>query len=432
MTAVPPTIPETMLGDACGVKAVARTFSPLHVLVVDEELPYPLNSGKRIRTFQLLKRLASRHRITYLAHRNADAAEAAVAADALRGVGMAPVVVDRVVPPKSGLAFAARLIANLASPLPYSVASHSSGAMRQAIRRHLHDQRCDLVHCEWTPYAENLRRLGDVPCLTISAHNVESQIWRRYYENERRPLHRGYIHHQWRKFARFERWAFQRGDQTIFVSEQDAQLARSEFEAPCAAVVENGVDTTEFQPVFSGRDPFKLLLMGSLDWRPNLDGIERFVRVVVPQVRAMDPRVSVTVIGRHPHPSFTQWIRSQPAVSLHANVPDVQEYTRRAGALVVPLRIGGGSRLKILEAAAAGLPILSTRIGAEGLRFRPDEHYSEVDTIDQLAVAIRDHMRQPERSYARAVAARQVVEEHYDWSKLAQRLEGCWLERCRV
>src|SRR6516165_6913289 len=105
----------------------------MHVAIVDEELPYPLNSGKRIRTFQLVSRLARRHRITYICHRNADAREAIQAQSVLRAEGIETVVFTRSIPPKSGPIFFARLVGNLLSPLPYSVASHSSRALRRAI-----------------------------------------------------------------------------------------------------------------------------------------------------------------------------------------------------------------------------------------------------------------------------------------------------------
>src|SRR5262245_32091833 len=129
---------------------------PLHVVVVDEELPYPPLSGKRIRSLNLTLRLARRHRVTYLCHRNADAEEARRAAAYFREHGVEPVVVERAVPRKSGPAFYARLAANLLSRLPYSVATHNSPGLRRAILGHAAGRRVDLWHCEWTPYAEAL------------------------------------------------------------------------------------------------------------------------------------------------------------------------------------------------------------------------------------------------------------------------------------
>ena len=159
--------------------AVSRIHRPLNVVIVDEELPYPPTSGKRIRTLNLTLRLARRHRITYICHRNSDPAEARQATDFFRGHGIAVRAVDWSPPPKSGAAFYARLAANLLSPLPYSAASHDSRPLRQALREHATSHPVDLWHCEWTPYVQAVRGLPNGRRLVV-AHNVESVIWRRY------------------------------------------------------------------------------------------------------------------------------------------------------------------------------------------------------------------------------------------------------------
>src|SRR5262245_22050989 len=186
----------------------------LNVAIVDEELPYPPTSGKRIRTLNLTVRLARRHDITYICHRNNDEQEARRAAAFFAGHGIATVVVDRPVPAKSGPAFYARLAANLFSPLPYSVATHASNALQSALCAHAATHPVDLWHCEWTPYAEVLRGVPGGRRLVI-AHNVESVIWRRYHETETNPLKRWYIGRQWRKYERFERRVLGEADRTV-------------------------------------------------------------------------------------------------------------------------------------------------------------------------------------------------------------------------
>src|SRR4051794_10279939 len=154
----------------------------LHVVMIDEELPYPPISGKRIRTLNLTERVARRHRVTYVCHRNADPDEARRAAAHFAGLGIRTVVVDRTVPPKQGLAFYSRLAANLFSPLPYSVASHTSAALRAALARIAREESVDLWHVEWTPYAQALAGLPGLTPVAVMAHNVESVIWQRYHE----------------------------------------------------------------------------------------------------------------------------------------------------------------------------------------------------------------------------------------------------------
>ena len=235
--------------------------SRVKVVVVDEEFPYPDNSGKRIRTFNLLLRLADEFDITYVAHQNADANESDLARKQLAKVGIRGIEVCRKVPPKTGLGFYFRLAANLFSPMPYSVASHSSSEMKSVLKRMVDDGAIDLWHCEWTPYVKLFEGLAANP-LVVSAHNIESLIWRRYFETESNAVKRWYIQRQWKKFEHFERWAFNRATRTITVSQADASLARDSFGAKVVDVVENGVDLRRYESSTNTRNAKKLIFVG--------------------------------------------------------------------------------------------------------------------------------------------------------------------------
>ncbi len=398
-----------------------------HVVIVDEELPYPATSGKRIRTLNLTLRLARQHRLTYVCHRNADANEAQAAAAYFREQGITPLVVDRTVPPKRGPGFYGRLAANLFSPLPYSVASHTSPALVEALREVERRETVDLWQCEWTPYAQALRWPTKAPRL-VMAHNVESVIWQRYRDTERNPLRRWYIAEQHRKFARFEREALGEMEQVVAVSSVDAGRLRDEFGLRRVEVVENGVDTGWFRPRSVPRDPTRLLFLGSLDWRPNLDGLARFLTDVLPGLRLRQLDLEVDIVGRNPPDWLRQAAVSTPGVSLYPDVPDVRPFLARAALLVVPLRIGGGSRLKILEALACRTPVISTRIGAEGLELTPGEHFEQVEEIDDLGPSVARLLRAPERAMQQAEAGLQRVRQRYDWDHLAEQLAGVWRE----
>lgn len=403
----------------------------LAVAIVDEELPYPAITGKRIRTLNLLLRLADRHDLTYLCHRNADRAEAQQAEEFFRDHGIATVMVDRAVPAKSGPLFYARLAANLVSPWPYSVATHTSAALRDALETHARRHPVDLWHCEWTPYVANLRGLPG-PKLIV-AHNVESQIWQRYFETETNALKRWYIGRQWRKFARFERWAAAEADLMVAVSEEDAERLRHEFAAPRVTVVENGVDAHHFTP--SAQDASglpQILFLGSLDWRPNLDAVAILLDQVFPAVRADMPEARLAIVGRNP----PDWLRrrgeTSPGVAVHANVADVRPFLARSSALAVPLRIGGGSRLKILEALASGVPVVSTAVGAEGLRLRAGEHLDVVASETDMPAALLRVLRDPDAAAARCHRGREVVLQEYGWDGLARKLERAWGQVCKL
>jgi len=401
---------------------------PLHIVVVDEELPYPPNSGKRIRTLNLLLPLARRHRIAYLCYPHAHPRETERAVEFFQKQGIEPVLVKRPLPSKVGFAFYGRLLWNLFSPLPYSVQVHNSSALRQAIQSYAATHDVDLWHCEWTPYGESLNAKVSAPWV-VMAHNVESLIWRRYYENEGHWLKQWYIKHQWRKFVRFEHRMFSAAARTIAVSENDARLMQEQFGAAGVDVVDNGADVAFFQPDESVRNPKYILFLGSLDWRPNLDAVKLLLDRVFPKVLAQEPSARLILVGRKPPPWLVDRLHVCRGVELHADVPDVRPFLRRCGVMVVPLRIGGGSRLKILEAIASECPVISTAIGAEGLHLVPGQHFVQVDTPEEIAAAILQHICHPEPLAEMARQGRQVVVDRYDWSALSKKLEAIWLEQ---
>src|SRR5260370_10893035 len=240
----------------------------LHVVIVGEELSYPPTSGNRIRSLNLTVRLAGRHRLTFICHRNADLEEAHQATAFFAGHDIETILVDRVLPPTSGPAFYGRLALNLLSKHPYSVSSHDSRPLRQAIQDYAESHAVDLWCCEWTPYAAALRDLRDVRRI-VMAQNVESRIWQRYAETESNPIKRWYIRRQLRKFQRFERWVASSADQIVAVSDNDARTFQESFGARHVGVVDNGVDTRYFHPDSRLLEPGNILFFGILSCRPN-------------------------------------------------------------------------------------------------------------------------------------------------------------------
>jgi glycosyltransferase involved in cell wall biosynthesis len=298
--------------------------------------------------------------------------------------------------------------------------------LRQALREHAASHPVDLWHCEWTPYVQAVRGLANGRRLVV-AHNVESIIWRRYYETEAHPLCRWYIGRQWRKFERFERKVMGEVDRTVAVSALDAQRLRRDFGAQRVDVVENGVDLAYFQPEMIEREPARLLFLGSLDWRPNLDGVRLLLDQVFPAVRAAVPSARLCLVGRRP-PGWLNEAAQAPNVELYADLPDVRPQMARCGVMVVPLRIGGGSRLKILEALATNTPVVSTRVGAEGLELEPDKHLTIVDDVEDLPQAIIRAVRTPAAMQLQAKRGREAVLARYGWDALANEMDRVWID----
>jgi glycosyltransferase involved in cell wall biosynthesis len=319
----------------------------------------------------------------------------------------------------------------LLSPLPYSVTSHSSPALATAVRRFAAKHRVDVWHCEWTPYAQVLRdafgKRFPAARWSVMAHNVESLIWRRYMETEANPMKRWYVRQQLHKFETFERWAYSSASAAIAVSEPDAELMRQRFGVGEVSIVENGVDTDYFRPQRDvDRDPARILFLGSLDWRPNQDAVNLLLNDIFPKVREQVPEATLALVGRHP----PDWLRARaaesPGVELYSDVPDVRPFLASCGMLAVPLRIGGGSRLKILEALACGTPVVSTRIGAEGLNLAAGRDLVIAESIDGMAEAIVRGIHHPYELEDCAERGRRAVLAHYDWAPLAEKLDEVW------
>jgi len=386
------------------------------VLVLDEEFPFPPNNGKRTRSFNLYRRLAERFQIRYLAYGTAGSA----AADAVKAAGMEPEAVPVQLPAKQGPLFYLRLAANLLSPLPYIVTSHSSAAYRLKVRSSLAQFRPEVVLCEWTPYVIYAKELTSVRTL-VTAHNVEADIWRRYYEHETNPLRRCYVREQWRKVDRFERSAMGWVDGAFAVSKLDRERLLGYRPSLPIAVVENGVDLDYFRASAQPDARRHVVFTGSMDWRPNQDAARYFVSEILPSLRRVEPKVECTFVGRNPPPEILA-LASVPGVHITGTVEDVRPFVARAAVYVVPLRIGGGSRLKVLEALAMGRAVVSTSVGAEGLDVEHGRDILVADTPEAFAESVLNLLGNPSRCAVLAQAGRRLVERRYGWDALAGKM----------
>src|SRR5262245_12628400 len=285
----------------------------MHVVIVDGDVSYPATSGKRLRTLNLMLQVAKRHRITYVGRCAGDSEEARVAPPFLHEHGISTVLVHHPVPQKSGLAFYGRLIENLFLAQPYSVTSHQSEMMREAVASMASLGKIDVWQLEWTAYLPMLE--STLPgARVIIAHNVDTLIWQRYYENEANILKKMFLKTQWQQFRRFEEQAFRQATRVVAVSEEDARLIRADFGQPNVDVVDNGIDRAYFEGVTGQRDPRRILFLGALDWRPNLDAVGLLLDKIFPRVRAQAPEATLSIVGRHPPAALVERARQTPGV----------------------------------------------------------------------------------------------------------------------
>ena len=396
----------------------------MNVAIIDGDVSYPATSGKRLRTLNLLLHTARRHRLFYVGRCAANSEEARLAPAFLRDRGVVPILVHHPVPRKSGLAFYARLFVNLLSSQPYSVSSHRCELMRRAVSELAAREHIDVWQIEWAPYLDTIDPAIQGPRVVI-AHNVDTLIWQRYYDTETNPLEKIFLRVQWQRFRRFEEAAFRRATRVVAVTEEDARLIREQFGQPEVDVVENGIDRARFESIKGQRNPSRILYLGALDWRPNLDAVGLLLDEIFPRVRSQQPGAELWIVGRNPPAALIERVGRTAGAELHADVPDVRSYLSESGVMAVPLRIGGGSRVKILEAIASGLPVVASQVAAEGLRLQANVDYVQARE-DDMADALVRAIRAPGEIQAMAERGRRLVLETYDWDVLAKKLERSW------
>jgi len=387
----------------------------MKILIIDEEFPFPLNTGKRIRSFNLAKALTSFHDVSYLAY-------GLSGSDAFRFMQknrITPFPVNPLDRRKSGIGFYFRLLLNLASPLPYIVTSHYSKVFKERLKGFLKKDVYDVIICEWTPYAIFLRDLPAVKKIIV-AHNIESRIWERYQSEERNPLRRAYITIQRQKIEKYERKCFHWADGATAVSESEALQIKNYGVGYPVEVIENGVDVEYFSPQEYDIDPNMLVFTGSMDWRPNQDASGYFVTEILPHIRKRKPSIKVFLVGRNPSKSVLK-LGKLDGVKVTGTVDDVRPFMASAGVYVVPLRIGGGSRVKILEALAMRKAVVSTSIGAEGLRVKHGEEIIISDRAEGFAEAVVTCLGDTDLSRRLGENGRMLVEKYYRWEELGKK-----------
>jgi glycosyltransferase involved in cell wall biosynthesis len=379
---------------------------------------WPLDTGGRLRTFHILSELSRRHAVTVLTtHGPAEDPDGLAAALPHATVRSVPHVIPKQGTPR----FAAALARSWLSPLPADLLRCRVPALAGQVAAMLRRREVDLCIADFLAAMPNVPRRAPVP-LVMFSHNVEHAIWKRLAGVETRPWARALLGIEWRKMRRWEAAACRSVDLTITVSRVDREQLAALAPAARIAEVATGVDVEYFRPVPAAEAPGTLVFTGAMDWYPNEDGILHFIEAVLPLVRRSVPDVALTVVGRNP----TARVRAAAEaarVVVTGTVPDVRPFIARGEVYVVPLRVGGGTRLKIFEALAMGKAVVSTRVGAEGLPLVPGRHFLEADEPEAFAAAIVGLLRDPARRAALGAAGRELVEARYGWAQVARDFE---------
>jgi glycosyltransferase involved in cell wall biosynthesis len=312
------------------------------------------------------------------------------------------------------------------SQLPVNVAADRSAAGRAAVRQVCERKDVDLVVFDFVHAAVLAPPRLAKPALCFT-HNVEAEIFQRHARQARDPLRRWLWSSQHRKMEHFESHALRRFRRVIAVSERDARFFRQSYGVAEAEAIPTGVDLDFFSwtapPEVDAGHPPTVVFTGSMDWAANIDGVQFFLAEVWPLVLARTPAARFVVVGRNPPPSLQALARSTRQVEFTGFVDDVRPYARRAHAFVIPLLVGGGTRIKAFEAMAMGCPVVSTTIGIEGLEAVPGEHFLQCDEPAAIAEAIATLFADAAERQRLARAARALVEQRFGHREVARVFE---------
>jgi sugar transferase (PEP-CTERM/EpsH1 system associated) len=398
----------------------------MRILWLNAGLLLPLDKGGKLRTWHVMRHLARRHTITYLSF--ADPAQTENDRQGMREVCDRLETVPRTDAQKGTAGFYLDAARYLVTPLPYAVAKYRSDAYAAGLNTLLAENDFDVVVCDFLPPAANLPSPIRVPSVLFT-HNVEAEIWRRHVETAANPVSQALLRQQWRRMLRFEGETLSRFDHVLAVSQADAdtfaRLYPGALDGP-VQVVKTGVDTSYFAPRPDAVRRAHLVFTGSMDWLPNEDAMAYFARDILPLIRASEPDVTVSIVGRAPTPAVRR-LADDAAIEVTGRVDDVRPHVAAGDVYVVPLRIGGGTRLKIFEAMAMGKAVVSTTIGAEGLPVAQGKNIVIADQPAEFARAVVRLVRDQAARQQIEAAARRLVVDHYDWSAVANDFETALL-----
>jgi polysaccharide biosynthesis protein PslH len=380
---------------------------------------FPPDTGGKIRSLNIFSRLAKKAEIHAVSFAE-PGDEAGVAEMKAIFAGYTPVF--RTEAQKYSAAFYSELLVNQFSFWPYFLAKCNTPDFRRVVGALAVGKRFDLVFCDFLQTAAPLRELTGQPKVVFE-HNVEFLLRKRKWQGEQRALRRWIYGAEWKKTRQIEADVCRSFDHVITVSDDDRQTLRREFGTTRSSAIPAGVDTDFFCPSTERPEPGRMVFVGSMDWDPNEDGAVWFLQEIYPRIRMSVPHASFAVVGRAPSPRLRAIAEKMPGVEITGWVPDVRPHVAKAEVVLVPLRVGGGTRIKIPEAMAMAKAVVSTPIGAEGLPFRDGRHIRIAEQPDEFARAVVELVNNAGLRNSIAQAARDEVVNCHSWEPIVAKVE---------
>ncbi len=387
----------------------------MRVLFLSPRQSCPANSGAKLREFHLARSLSQQAEVSLLAF--------ASDPDPLRSA--APFFREIVAVPPPRRYTPQKLLRGLIGPQPLSVLNYSTAPMRDALTSLLRRSSFDVVQIEGyvlESYVPVIVDLAKPPVLVYNWHNIESELMLRYAAQNPSPARRLYAKRTAHLLANTERSILARpGAAHLVCSERERNLLLSRAPHASVHLVPNGVDFQAFSSLSPAPERNRLLFVGLMDYHANIDAAVSFSREVWPRVHQAWPHLRFTIAGANPAPPVRE-LAALPGIEVTGTVPSLLPYYAEAAASLVPLKTGGGTRLKIIEAFAAGVPVVSTAVGAEGLNAVPGRHFLAAESPDEWCAALQHILDDPKAATLIAEQARSFAHDAYDWNAIGNTL----------
>lgn len=387
----------------------------MRILWVKADKLLPVQNGGNIRTYHVLRHLSARHQLTFYSY-YAGAPDPGYESELKRELPGSVAVCTG----KRELEGAARgldYLAHLGDQAPYAVSRFAHAPVQKQIQSWYRDGRFDVAICDFLDAAINFPGSLNIPSVLFQ-HNVESEIWRRHAATAGNPVKRMMYGMEFRKMLGYERAACCKFQHVIAVSENDRSLMMRWVDGDRVTVVPTGVDLEQYHPAPRTTTQAPLItFVGAMDWEPNVDGVEYFCAEVLPIIKAEVPEARFRIVGRNPDRRVQKW--AGDSIEITGRVPSVVEHLHESAVVIVPLRIGGGTRLKIYEAMATAKAVVSTTIGAEGLDVHHGRDIMLADDPASFAQAVIMLLRDPalRERYEKAAAE---TAARYDWPAIGE------------
>ncbi len=397
----------------------------MKILQLSTQLPFPPDDGGKIGIFNLTKYLSLRgHKIVLLPIISDRTKETPRNIEGLRKWCEVRAVYQNTRTSSWGL------FLNLFLKIPYTISKYHSSKVKEAIKKILSEGKFDLLHIDslhMAYYGEFIKDEFKLP-IVLREHNVQTTIMERYYQREKNPFIKLYAYLQYRKTRRYEAKICEIFDMCLMITREDKKRIETMNPRVKTCIIPAGVDTSYFHPLKIKEETGSLVFVGDLGWLPNVDGIMWFYRRVWPRIKEASVPVKFYIIGGRPPRKMRKLGRRDEDIIVTGFVPDVRPYVAKCSVYIVPLRIGGGMRLKILEAMAMERPVVATSVGAEGIMVSNRENIVIADSEADFAGRVIELLKERNLRGTIAEGGRRLIEQRYRWESVVEALEKEYLK----